>query len=35
MERLKSPRKKGLSKQQLLFWGMLFLVAGLFSRSIL
>lgn len=35
MERLRQPGKKGLGKQQLLFWGMLFLLAGMFSRSFL
>lgn len=35
MERLNTPRKKGMSRQQLLFWGILFLVAGMISRSIL
>ncbi len=35
MERLNQPRKQGMSKQQVLLWGMLFLLAGIFSRSVL
>lgn len=35
MERLNQSTKKGLSKQQILFWGMLFLLAGMFGRSFL
>ena len=35
MERLNQSTKKGLSKQQILFWGMLFLLAGMFGRSVL
>lgn len=35
MERLGRPAKKGLSKNQLLFWGVMFLLIGVFSRSFL
>ena len=35
MERLRQPGKKGLGRQQLLLFGMLFLLAGMFSRSFL
>ena len=35
MERLRRPGKKGLGRQQLLLFGMLFLLAGMFSRSFL
>lgn len=33
MERLSRHERKGLNKHQLLFWGLMFVVAGLFSRS--
>jgi hypothetical protein len=35
MRRLGRPERKGLGKNQLLLWGFLFLLAGIFSRSIL
>lgn len=35
MERLGQPRNRGLNKRQLLLWGMLFLLSGMFSRSVL
>lgn len=35
MERLRQPGKKGLGRQQLLLFGMLFLLAGMVSRSFL
>ena len=35
MERLNQPRKKGISKQQVFLLGMLFLLAGVISRSVL
>lgn len=35
MERLGRPKKRGLSKHQLLVWGMLFLLAGMISRGVL
>ena len=33
MERLRRTEKRGLRKHQLLFWGMMFVLAGLFSYS--
>lgn len=33
MERLRRTERKGLKKHQLLFWGMMFVLAGLFSFS--
>ena len=35
MERLAQPRKRGLGKNQVLFWGLLFLLAGMISRGFL
>ena len=35
MERLNQPTKKGISKQQVFLFGMLFLLAGVISRSVL
>lgn len=35
MERVEQPKKKGLSWQQMLFWGTLFLLAGMVSHSFL
>lgn len=35
MERLGRSERKGLGRRQLLFWGLLFLLAGMFSRSFL
>ena len=35
MERVERPAKKGLSKQQILFLGLLFLLAGMISRGVL
>lgn len=35
MERLAQPKKRGLGKNQVLFWGLLFLLAGMISRSFL
>lgn len=35
MRRLGRPERKGLNKHQLLLWGFLFLLAGIFSRSLL
>lgn len=35
MEKIKNPREKGLSKNQVLFWGLMFLFAGMISRGIL
>lgn len=35
MEKIENPREKGLSKNQVLFWGLMFLLAGIISRGIL
>ena len=35
MEKIKNPEEKGLSKNQVLFWGLIFLLAGMISRGIL
>jgi hypothetical protein len=35
MEKIENPREKGLSKNQLLFWGLIFLLAGMISRGLL
>ena len=35
MEKIKNPEEKGLSKNQVLFWGLIFLLAGMISRGVL
>jgi hypothetical protein len=35
MERLTQQKKRGLNKRQLVFWGLLFLLAGMFGQGIL
>ena len=35
MERLSQPKNRGLGKNQVLFWGLLFLLAGMISRGFL
>ena len=35
MEKIKNSEEKGLSKNQVLFWGLIFLLAGMISRGVL